>query len=194
MSRLIDKVLGFIASFLLFSSTSEAKGLPSTEYLQSVTDLAKVELISKPSPLILQQAEPSANSLTAGHRSHSSHSSHASHRSHASHYSGSYSSPETSTKESAPVSTKDSEPTTSSSLTPKKTSSPSVNWQSSAEWKNNACVLFRREVQIVLKNNKTVEGIVTGCKQGSMEIYSSAGNHNAMHRVKSSDVKSLVWK
>src|SRR4030042_7155867 len=114
MGKLIERILGILSPLIIFSSNVEGK-TPDVRTINNIDSLDKIELISKPPPLVLQQVNLSVDDMLAGHRSHSSH---ASHRSHASHASGSYSPKE----ETTPSSSEQTIP--KSSITPSKQSSP----------------------------------------------------------------------
>jgi hypothetical protein len=195
MGKLIERLLGLLSPLIIFSSNVDGKTTPDVKTINNIDSLEKIELISKPLPLVLQQVNLSADNMLAGHSSHSSHSSHASHAS------GSYSPKE----ETTPSSSEQTTP--KSSITPLKQSSPqktspsskssldtSKQWHSTTEWKKNACKLYQRNVLVTLKGNRVLEGSVNECKNDAIEIIIPLANGQTSQWVKSTDIESLLWK
>ncbi|OGM10727.1 hypothetical protein A2Z22_00025 [Candidatus Woesebacteria bacterium RBG_16_34_12] len=198
MGKLIERILGLLSPLIIFSSNVEGKTIPDVRNINNIDSLDKIELISKPPPLVLQQVNLSVDDMLAGHRSHSSH---ASHRSHASHASGSYSPKEETTPSSSEQTTPKSSITPSNQSSPQKTSPSSKSsedaikkWQSTTEWKGNACKLYQRDVLVTLKGNRVLEGYVNECKNDAIEVIIPLANEKASHWVKLKDIESLLWK
>ncbi len=194
MGKLIERILGLLSPLIIFSSNVEGKNTPDVRTINNIDSLDKIELISKPPPLILKQADFINDDIFAGHRSHSSHSSHASHRSHASHASGSYS---PSTPSESPTSTKPLDPTTPiKSPTPRPTYplTSEKEWSSSTEWKKEPCKLYQKEVIVATKGNDIILGVVSNCdtKTNNLEITVSGSKRKQL--IKSGEIVSLMWR
>jgi hypothetical protein len=195
MGKLIERILGLLSPLIIFSSNVEGKSTPDARTINNIDSLDKIELISKPQPLVLKQADFINGDILAGHRSHSSH---ASHRSHASHASGSYSPKEETTSEQT---TPKSSVTPSNQSSPQKTAPSSKSsedaikkWQSTTEWKGNSCKLYQRDVLVTLKGNRVLEGYVNECKNDSIEVIIPLANGKASQWLKLKDIESLLWK
>lgn len=198
MGKLIERILGLLSPLIIFSSNVDGKTTPDVKTINNVDSLDKIELISKPQPLVLKQADFTNGDILAGHRSHASH---ASHRSHASHASGSYSPKEETTPSSSEQTTPKSSMTPSNQSSPQKTSPSSKSsqdaikkWQSTTEWKGNACKLYQRDVLVTLKGNRVLEGYVNECKNDAIEVIIPHANGKASQWVKQKDIESLLWK
>lgn len=198
MGKLIERILGILSPLIIFSSNVEGKTIPDVRTINNIDSLDKIELISKPPPLVLQQVNLSVDDMLAGHRSHSSH---ASHRSHASHASGSYSPKEETTPSSSEQTTPKSSITPSNQSSPQKTLPSSKSsgdtikkWQSTTEWKGNACKLYQREVLVTLKGDRVLEGYVNECKNDAIEVTIQLANGKVSQWVTLKDIESLLWK
>ncbi len=201
MGKLIERILGLLSPLIIFSSNVEGKTIPDVRSINNIDSLDKIELISKPPPLVLQQVNLSVDDMLAGHRSHSSHASHRSHASHASHASGSYSPKEETTPSSSEQTTPKSSLTPSNQSSPQKTSPSSKSsegaikkWQSTTEWKGNACKLYQRDVLVTLKGDRVLEGSVNECKNDAIEVIIPLANGKTSQWVQLKDIESLLWK
>ncbi|MDP2860249.1 MAG: hypothetical protein Q8N98_00885 [bacterium] len=210
MKKLYETILGILSSLIIFSSQAESKKITnvSNDYhvpdIPKISSLDQIELISKPSPLILKQADFDTDNIFAGHRSHSSH---ASHRSHASHSSGSTSpsktpleekkttseeprSPsETTTAPLEPTKSQKPLPDSTPSTTPPPSSSIKKEWRTTTEWLSQPCKLYQREVFGILNTGGGFKGLVTECKDDSIEI-----TDKTKEWIRLKDIKSLMWK
>lgn len=204
MKKLYETILGLLSSLIIFSSPTESKKIASlaNDYhipdVPKISSLNQVELISTPPPLTLQQADFDTDKLFARHGSHSSHASHtshASHSSHASHYSGSTSPPKTpeTTTPLEPKETEKSVPGTAPSSKPSDDGSKA--WNTSAEWVKDPYKLYRREVIIFLKDNSKFQGMVTECKDDSIQVTRKISGSGEMKQwVNLKDVKAILWR
>jgi len=178
MGELTKKILGLLSPLIIFISNANAKKLPEIYDITNITNVHQVELIPKPPPLILKQAD-FTNDILAGHRSHSSHSSHYSHRS------SSYPAPiipSTSSKseEFSPNHTP---------LSPKE--SASKQWRSSSDWQENPYKLCYHEVIVTLKDDTVLQGLVTECKDDSIEL--KIFDEESAKRVYLKNIKTILW-
>lgn len=191
MGKLIERILGLLSPLIIFSSNVEGKNTPDVRTINNIDSLDKIELISKPQPLVLKQADFTNGDILAGHRSHSSH---ASHRSHASHASGSY---YPSTPSESPTSTKPSDSTTPiKSPTPRPTNplTSEKEWSSSTEWKKEPCKLYQKEVIVATKGKDIILGVVSNCdtKTNNLEITVSGSKRKQL--ITSGEIVSLMWR
>lgn len=202
MDKLYARILGLLTTLIIFSSEVKAKNTSDIQDTHHDThnsaNIREIRLIPKPQPLVLKQIAFNIGDVFAGHRSHSSHRSHASH---ASHRSSSYSptvEPDTPSSPSVP----EKKPYTPQKTYPsliipsQQPSKPSTQkWQSTTEWQDNSCKLYRHDVIVTLMDNNIVEGQVTECKEDSIEIMvSGSDNTKGTQWIYLKDIKALLWR
>lgn len=206
MKKIYETIFGLLSSLIIFLSPAEGKKIThvNNDYhipdIPKISSLDEIELIQKPGPLILKQADFDTDNIFAGHRSHASHrshSSHVSHRSHASHYSGSSSPssmpPEERTPKETIIPTERSRPSKPISDSPATRSLK--EWQTSAEWISNPCMLHQREVVIYLKDDTRYQGMVTGCQNDSIQISREIPGSGEMKQwMNLKEIKALLWR
>lgn len=201
MEKIFVRVLGLLSLILIFSSEAKAKNTSGINdaYPDTNSDprIYEIKLIPRPRPLILKQTDYAFDETFAAHRSHSSHRSHASH---VSHRSSTYSAPtEKPTTPLSPVTPEESPsmpekrpPSSTPLYQPSKPSSK--KWQTTTEWKDNTCKLYRHEVLIMLKNSNVLEGLVTECKDSSIEVTESGSTGEIKHWIDIKEINNLLWQ
>lgn len=199
MEKLFTRILGILSSLIIFSSGAKANNTSGINDVRPDTKndphIYEIKLIPKPRPLILKQTDYAFDETFAGHRSHSSHASHVSHRS------GSYapSEPSDSTPPLSPITPGKSPTTHGKGLpnhTPSKPSEPtSKKWQSTAEWRDNSCKLYRHDVIVTFKDSSTLEGVVTECEGNTIEVTEfGSEDTKRQHTIDLNNIENLLWR
>lgn len=201
MDKLFARILGLLTTLIIFSSEAKANNTSEINDTRLDTNsdphIYEIKLIPRPRPLILKQTDYAFDDTFAAHRSHSSHRSHASH---VSHRSSSYapsvqpdapSSP--AIPEKSPSTPQKSSPSSIHPVQPSKSSTQ--KWQSTTEWQDNSCKLYRHDVIVTLIDNNIIEGQVTECKNDSIEIIvSGSDNVKGTQWIYLKDIKALLWR
>ena len=201
MDKLFARILGLLTTLIIFSSEAKANNTSEINdtHLDTNSDphIYEIKLIPRPRPLILKQTDYAFDDTFAAHRSHSSHRSHASH---VSHRSSSYAPSVEPDAPSSPAAPEKSPSTPGKSLpSPTPSHKPSETapkvWQSTTEWQENTCKLYQHKVLILLKGSKTVEGLVTECKESLIEVTESgSGDEKRKQWIDLKDIDRLIWQ